>query len=40
MRRYQQDDTVQVIRGKDRGKRGQIRQVFVQRWGPRGGTGG
>lgn len=28
MRRYRQDDTVQVIRGKDRGKRGQIRQVF------------
>ena len=31
MRRLRQDDTVQVLSGKDRGKRGQIRQVLPER---------
>jgi len=31
MRRLRQDDTVQILTGKDRGKRGQIRQVLPER---------
>jgi large subunit ribosomal protein L24 len=31
MRRIRQDDTVQILTGKDRGKRGQVRDVLPER---------